>query len=73
VNQRALQELFALAKEKGENFRTEISVNVLEIYNEQLHDLLNKEHKKYPNFGEISLKIHVGMRSSYRQRRGVGW
>lgn len=40
VNYRTLEELFNMAEERKETFRYHISVSVLEVYNEQIRDLL---------------------------------
>ncbi|XXG49107.1 hypothetical protein AAC387_Pa02g3376 [Persea americana] len=40
VNYRTLEELFKVAKERKETFAYNISVSVLEVYNEQIRDLL---------------------------------
>ncbi|KAM7519782.1 hypothetical protein LguiB_018744 [Lonicera macranthoides] len=40
VNYRTLEELFKIAKERSETFTYDISVSVLEVYNEQIRDLL---------------------------------
>lgn len=40
VNYRTLEELFNIAKERKETIRYDISVSVLEVYNEQIRDLL---------------------------------
>lgn len=40
VNYRTLEELFNIAKERKETFKFDISVSVLEVYNEQIRDLL---------------------------------
>lgn len=40
VNYRTLEKLFHIIKERKNTFRYEISVSVLEVYNEQLRDLL---------------------------------
>ncbi|XP_057492870.1 kinesin-like protein KIN-14R [Actinidia eriantha] len=40
VNYRTLEELFKIAKERSETFTYSISVSVLEVYNEQIRDLL---------------------------------
>lgn len=40
VNYRTLEELFNMAEERKETFRYNISVSVLEVYNEQIRDLL---------------------------------
>ncbi|KAG9440162.1 hypothetical protein H6P81_020327 [Aristolochia fimbriata] len=40
VNYRTLEELFKIANERKETFSYQISVSVLEVYNEQIRDLL---------------------------------
>lgn len=40
VNYRTLEKLFETAKERRETFSYNISVSVLEVYNEQIRDLL---------------------------------
>ncbi|XP_071735388.1 kinesin-like protein KIN-14R [Rutidosis leptorrhynchoides] len=40
VNYRTLEELFKIAKERNDTFTYNISVSVLEVYNEQIRDLL---------------------------------
>lgn len=40
VNYRTLEELFRIIRDRHGLFRYEISVSVLEVYNEQIHDLL---------------------------------
>ncbi|KAL2496583.1 Di-glucose binding protein with Kinesin motor domain [Forsythia ovata] len=40
VNYRTLEELFHITEERKNTFRYEISVSVLEVYNEQIRDLL---------------------------------
>ncbi|XVF59122.1 hypothetical protein PTKIN_Ptkin07bG0249900 [Pterospermum kingtungense] len=41
VNYRTLEQLFQIAKERSETFTYDISVSVLEVYNEQIRDLLS--------------------------------
>ncbi|XWS41672.1 hypothetical protein CRYUN_Cryun17cG0102500 [Craigia yunnanensis] len=41
VNYRTLEQLFQTAKERSETFMYNISVSVLEVYNEQIRDLLS--------------------------------
>jgi kinesin family member C2/C3 len=43
VNYRTLEELFRVIKEREGLFQYEITVSVLEVYNEQIHDLLTTE------------------------------
>lgn len=40
INFRTLEELFRIIEERKKQFRYEISVSVLEVYNEQIRDLL---------------------------------
>ena len=49
VNFRALNDLFLISRNRGDTFNYEVSVQMIEIYNEQIHDLLgsNGSEKKY--------------------------
>jgi len=48
VNYRAMEELFKIAEARKESVIYEFSVNVLEVYNEQIRDLLSTSPpKKY--------------------------
>lgn len=40
VNYRTLEQLFKISEERSETFTYDISVSVLEVYNEQIRDLL---------------------------------
>lgn len=40
VNYRTLEQLFKIAEERRRTFTYDISVSVLEVYNEQIRDLL---------------------------------
>ncbi|KAJ8905833.1 hypothetical protein NDN08_002338 [Rhodosorus marinus] len=46
INHRALEELFQTSREASDRFETSISISMLEIYNENLHDLLNTSGPK---------------------------
>ena len=59
VNTRALEELFAKSGERGGEIRDEISVSVLEIYCEQIRDLLSA------NVGGERLDIRQGEHGNY--------
>jgi len=50
VNYRALNDLFHLSEQRKDTFYYEISVQMIEIYNEQVRDLLDTEglNKRYP-------------------------
>lgn len=51
VNYRALGDLFLLAEQRKDTFFYEVSVQMIEIYNEQVRDLLVSDgvHKRYPS------------------------
>lgn len=50
VNYRALGDLFVLAEQRKDMFHYEIAVQMIEIYNEQVRDLLGTDgnNKRYP-------------------------
>lgn len=49
VNYRALSNLFNITQSRGGIYQYEISVQMVEIYNEQVRDLLSTDgQKKYP-------------------------
>lgn len=50
VNYRALGDLFLLAQQRKDTFRYDVSVQMIEIYNEQVRDLLVTDglNKRYP-------------------------
>ncbi|XWS46601.1 hypothetical protein CRYUN_Cryun14cG0082400 [Craigia yunnanensis] len=50
VNYRALGDLFLLAEQRKDTFRYEVAVQMIEIYNEQVRDLLvtDGSNKRYP-------------------------
>jgi len=51
VNYRTLEELFKIAEERKESATYDLSVSVLEVYNEQIRDLLAvSPSKKYDFF-----------------------
>lgn len=43
VNYRTLEEIFQIIRERQGLYRYEVTVSVLEVYNEQIHDLLLSE------------------------------
>ncbi|KAF8380237.1 hypothetical protein HHK36_027719 [Tetracentron sinense] len=51
VNYRALNDLFHLSQERRSSFMYEVSVQMVEIYNEQVRDLLSSDssQKRYPS------------------------
>ncbi|EMS55440.1 Kinesin-4 [Triticum urartu] len=56
VNFRALNDLFLISRNRGDTFNYEVSVQMIEIYNEQIHDLLgsNGGHAKTLMFVQIN-------------------
>nr|GEV11644.1 kinesin-like protein KIFC3 [Tanacetum cinerariifolium] len=46
VNYRTLEKLFSLSEERSDTMRYEMSVSMLEIYNEKIRDLLVKDAKQ---------------------------
>jgi len=50
VNYRALKDLFQISDQRKDTIHYDISVQMLEIYNEQVRDLLSADsaHKRYP-------------------------
>ncbi|KAK8998224.1 hypothetical protein V6N11_083617 [Hibiscus sabdariffa] len=64
VNYRALGDLFMLAEQRKDTFRYDVAVQMIEIYNEQVRDLLvtDGSNKRYPflnSFGFVSYKVHL--------------
>uniref|UniRef100_A0A0E0HSB6 Kinesin motor domain-containing protein n=1 Tax=Oryza nivara TaxID=4536 RepID=A0A0E0HSB6_ORYNI len=57
VNYRALNDLFHISRSRRDTVMYKVSVQMIEIYNEQIHDLLGNSgsEKKYP-FGSQALK-----------------
>ena len=51
VNYRALQDLFQISKERLQIVRYEVAVQMIEIYNEQVRDLLVNDgsNRRYPS------------------------
>ena len=50
VNYRSLGDLFYLAEQRKDTFRYDVAVQMIEIYNEQVRDLLVSDglNKRYP-------------------------
>jgi Kinesin motor domain len=68
VNYRALNDLFHMSETRRDTFSYEISVQMVEIYNEQVRDLLSNNsgsNKRYPfmmfllNFTTFLSKTHL--------------
>lgn len=63
MNYRALQDLFSISKERMDAIEYEVGVQMIEIYNEQVRDLLviDGTNKRYPNqisFLILSFSLH---------------
>ncbi|KAK4480114.1 hypothetical protein RD792_013171 [Penstemon davidsonii] len=58
VNYRTLEELFRIANERSETYAYNISVSVLEVYNEQIRDLLATETSKKLEIKQASEGSH---------------
>lgn len=62
VNYRALRDLFFLSEQRKDTISYEISVQMLEIYNEQVRDLLAADgaNKRYPySLNHIKILYYV--------------
>ena len=62
VNYRALNDLFSISQNRRDSFLYEIQVQMVEIYNEQVRDLLLSDgsRKKYPFLrGLCDLIMHI--------------
>lgn len=57
VNYRALNDLFHISRNRGDTIMYEVGVQMVEIYNEQVRDLLINDgsQKKYPFVLTISI------------------
>ncbi|KAK4417012.1 Kinesin-like protein KIN-14R [Sesamum alatum] len=58
VNYRTLEELFRISKERKDTYTYNISVSVLEVYNEQIRDLLATETSKKLEIKQASEGFH---------------
>lgn len=61
VNYRALSDLFLLAEQRRDTFQYDVSVQMIEIYNEQVRDLLVADgfNKRYPSLHQLfNSKLH---------------
>jgi hypothetical protein len=71
VNYRAIDNLFKLIEERSATHHYVVKVNMLEIYNEQLRDLLSSSQEtteKYPNFYSSNISAYyrkIGYQSSF--------
>lgn len=58
VNYRALRDLFHMSKERMDVVKYEVGVQMIEIYNEQVRDLLvtDGSTKRYPSIKFLNVK-----------------
>ncbi|KAL7114755.1 hypothetical protein ACP275_04G141700 [Erythranthe tilingii] len=61
VNYRALNNLFRISQSRESNFTYEISVQIVEIYNEQVRDLLGKNDGSAKRLGVLSTSQPNGL------------
>lgn len=68
VNYRALGDLFLLAEQRRDTFQYDVSVQMIEIYNEQVRDLLVTDglNRRYPSHLKyyIFLLVHSLVRAN---------
>ncbi|KAF7109970.1 hypothetical protein CFC21_110143 [Triticum aestivum] len=60
VNFRALNDLFLISRNRGDTFNYEVSVQMIEIYNEQIHDLLGSNGSE-KNLGILNSSLPNGL------------
>lgn len=70
VNYRALGDLFYLSDQRKGTISYEISVQMLEIYNEQVRDLLMPDgaNKRYPFFDNILIELCIYLHQMFNCR-----
>jgi hypothetical protein len=61
VNYRALHDLFQISQNRKSSISYEVGVQMVEIYNEQVRDLLSSDgpHKRYPSCLFFSILLFV--------------
>ncbi|KAM0908229.1 hypothetical protein ACQ4PT_015595 [Festuca glaucescens] len=61
VNFRALNDLFLISRNRGDTIMYDVSVQMIEIYNEQIRDLLGSKgsEKKYPFVHRLTLIVDI--------------
>lgn len=64
VNYRALNDLFSISHDRRDTIKYELGVQMVEIYNEQIRDLLGSggAQKKYPSYSRfVFFSIDFGL------------
>lgn len=58
VNYRALNDLFNISHDRRDTIKYELGVQMVEIYNEQIRDLLGNggSQKKYPSYSRLGFQ-----------------
>lgn len=61
VNYRALNDLFNISHDRRDTIKYELGVQMVEIYNEQIRDLLGTGgfQKKYPSYSRLVFVMQV--------------
>lgn len=61
VNYRALRDLFHISKERADAIKYEVGVQMIEIYNEQVRDLLVSDgsNRRYPSSPYLLYLYHT--------------
>jgi len=68
VNYRALRELFSIKKKRGQDYVYEISVSMMEIYNETVLDLLNNQQGDKEGLIFVRVKMVSLLKTSQRRK-----
>jgi hypothetical protein len=71
VNYRALNDLFNISHDRRDTIKYELGVQMVEIYNEQIRDLLGTggSQKKYPSYSRlVSVKLPLNEKIVMRVR-----
>jgi hypothetical protein len=60
VNYRALNDLFSISHDRRDTIKYELGVQMVEIYNEQIRDLLGigVSQKKYPSYQDFFSSVY---------------
>ncbi|CUG94395.1 kinesin-14, putative [Bodo saltans] len=59
INYRAVRELFTIAKERGDEYKSVLKVSILEVYNDKLFDLQNKRSSSKVRWGGESVGVVI--------------
>jgi kinesin family member C2/C3 len=59
INYRAVRELFTIARERGDEYKSVLRVSILEVYNDKLFDLQNKRSSSKVRWGGDSVGVVI--------------